>query len=95
MSEQQATGDRPFEAALAELEQVVRELEDGALGLDETLGRYERGVALIRHCQAQLQAAEQRILLLTRVEADGQPVLQPFRHEATARGLRGPTNAGR
>jgi exodeoxyribonuclease VII small subunit len=76
--------ERPFEEAMAELERVVRDLEDGQLGLDEALARYERGVALIRQCNGQLQHAEQRILLLGRVEADGEPVLTPFAHEATA-----------
>ena len=72
-----------FEQSLAELEQIVRDLEDAQLGLDEALGRYEQGVGLIKRCQAQLQEAEQRILLLTGVE-NGQPVLQAFKHEATA-----------
>ena len=40
-----------FEQSLAELEQVVRDLEDAQLGLDEALGRYERGVGLIKRCQ--------------------------------------------
>jgi exodeoxyribonuclease VII small subunit len=77
--------DRSFEESLAELERVVRDLEDGELGLDEALARYERGIALLRQCQGQLTQAEQRILLLTGLEPDGQPILQPFRHEATAR----------
>lgn len=77
--------DRPFEDALGELESVVRDLEDGQLGLDQAVARYERGIALIRHCHGHLQSAEQRILQLTSVDADGQPVLQPFRHESTAR----------
>lgn len=77
--------DRPFEESLADLERVVRDLEEGELGLDESLARYEKGIALLRNCHTQLQQAEQRILLLTRVEGDGQPVLQPFKHEATAK----------
>lgn len=72
-----------FEQALAQLEKIVRELEDAQLGLDDSLARYEQGVRLIKDCHARLQLAEQRILLLTGVE-QGQPVLQPFRHEATA-----------
>lgn len=76
---------QPFEEILAELEAVVRDLEDGQLGLDQAVARYERGIALIRHCHGHLQAAEQRILQLTGVDADGQPVLQPFRHESTVR----------
>ena len=85
--------ERPFEESLAELEQVVRDLEGGQLGLDDALTRYERGVTLIKHCHARLQEAEQRILLVTRVEADGQPVLQTFKHEATARPGRGERGA--
>jgi exodeoxyribonuclease VII small subunit len=80
-----STNDVSFEQALAELERVVQDLEDGELGLDQALARYEQGIALLRQCQGQLTQAEQRILLLTGVERDGQPVLQPFRHEATAR----------
>src|SRR5437763_11219208 len=72
-----------FEQSLAQLEQIVRDLEDAQLGLDEALAKYETGVGLIKRCQAQLQQAEQRILLLTGIE-EGQPVLQAFKHEATA-----------
>ncbi len=72
-----------FEEALARLEQTVRELEDGQLGLEEALARYEQGVQLIRLCHGQLQRAEQRIVQLTGMTAEGQPVLQPFQHEAT------------
>ena len=77
--------ERPFEESLADLEQVVRDLEDGGLGLDDALARYEQGIGLLRMCHAQLQGAEQKILMLTRVEPEGQPVLQPFRHEASLR----------
>ena len=80
-----------FEQSLAQLEQIVRDLEDAQLGLDEALGRYEQGVGLIKRCQAQLQQAEQRILLLTGIE-DGQPVLQAFKHEATAPRLKKPAD---
>ena len=80
-------GQRSFEDALAELERVVRDLEDGQLGLDEALSQYEQGVALIKQCHGQLGQAEQRILLLTGAESDGQPILQPFEHQATARSM--------
>ncbi len=77
--------DRSFEESLLEVERLVRDLEDGQLGLDEALARYERGVGLIKQCHGLLAQAEQRILVLTGVGADGAPVLQPFKHEATAR----------
>ncbi len=75
--------DIRFEDALAELEQVVRDLEDGQIGLEESLGRYERGVGLIKGCYARLRDAEQRILLVTGTDDEGKPVLQPFQHSAT------------
>ena len=75
-----------FEQALADLEQIVRELEDGQTGLEEALARYETGVGLLKRCYGQLREAEQRILLLTGVDADGRPLLQPFEHAATAEG---------
>ncbi len=72
-----------FEAALAELETILRELEDGTTTLDEALHRYERGVALLRHCYAQLHQAEQRIQLLAGTTDDGIADLKPFDHTAT------------
>ena len=62
-----------FEHALAELEAIVRELEDGQTGLEEALARYEKGVGLLKRCYGQLREAEQRILLLTGVDAEGRP----------------------
>jgi exodeoxyribonuclease VII small subunit len=77
-----------FEDALATLEQTVRELEDGRLGLEEALARYEQGIGLIRYCHGRLQQAEQRILQLTGLTPEGEPVLQPFQHEATLPAVR-------
>jgi exodeoxyribonuclease VII small subunit len=75
---------RTFEESLLELERMVRELEDGRLGLEDALARYEQGVGLIKSCYQQLREAEQRIVLLTGVDDEQQPILQPFKHEATA-----------
>ncbi len=73
-----------FEESLTELENLVRELEDGRLGLDESLARYEKGVGLIKRCSRQLRDAERRILLVSGLDENGRPILQPFQHEATA-----------
>jgi exodeoxyribonuclease VII small subunit len=73
-----------FEEALVRLEKTVRALEDGQLSLEEALACYEEGVGLIKRCYGRLREAEQRILQLAGVNPDGAPVLQPFRHEATA-----------
>jgi exodeoxyribonuclease VII small subunit len=50
-----------FEQALRALEEVVRQLESGDVPLDESIGLYERGEQLRRHCQARLDAAQARI----------------------------------
>src|SRR5436305_14318069 len=77
-----------FEQALAELESIVRALEDGQTGLEESLARYEKGVGLIKRCYGQLRQAEQRILLLTGVDDEGRPAVQPFDHAATAESIK-------
>ncbi|MBK6801300.1 exodeoxyribonuclease VII small subunit [Novosphingobium sp.] len=50
-----------FEEALRALEEVVRRLESGEVALDDSIGLYERGEALRKHCQARLDAAQARI----------------------------------
>ncbi|MDO8964392.1 MAG: exodeoxyribonuclease VII small subunit [Coriobacteriia bacterium] len=65
MSDQSAPAQEPrFSEALAELEAIVNALESGQLDLEDSLARYERGVALLRDCQARLSAAEQRVTML-------------------------------
>ena len=72
-----------FEQALAELERIVRDLEDGKTGLEDSLRRYEQGVALLKRCYGQLRQAEQRISELTAVDASGVAVTRAFDHSAT------------
>ena len=50
-----------FEAALAELETIVRKLEGGDTTLEASIDMYTRGQALKAHCQAKLDAAQARI----------------------------------
>ena len=60
-----------FSDALAELETIVSALESGQLELEDSIARYERGVALLRACQAQLAEAEQRVtMLMGELESD-------------------------
>src|SRR5205085_11018967 len=72
-----------FEQALAELERILRDLEDGTTSLEDSLARYERGVALLRQCYGQLKDAEQRVRLLAGLTADGEADLRPFEHTAS------------
>jgi exodeoxyribonuclease VII small subunit len=55
---------KDFEAAIAELESVVKQLEAGDLALETSLALYERGVQLSRFCHARLDAADRRIEIL-------------------------------
>jgi exodeoxyribonuclease VII small subunit len=72
-----------FEQALQELEQVVRQLEDGDTGLEQALAHYEKGIGLLKLCYGQLKDAELRIQKLTGETADGEPVTELFEHAAT------------
>jgi exodeoxyribonuclease VII small subunit len=54
-----------FEQALEELEAVVGRLEDAELPLEEAIALFERGQALLAHCQGQLDAAELKVRQLT------------------------------
>ncbi len=55
---------KDFEAAIAELETIVKKLEEGDLPLETSLQLYERGVQLSRFCHAQLEQAEKRVEIL-------------------------------
>ena len=55
---------KDFEAALSELESIVKRLEDGDLTLESSLALYERGVELSRFCHSRLEQAERRIEIL-------------------------------
>ena len=53
-----------FEAALAELEQVVTDMESGKLPLEESLAAYQRGAELLRLCRSRLEDAQQQVRIL-------------------------------
>ena len=72
-----------FESSLAELQQIVAQLEGGALGLDASLVEFERGVKLLRTCYGILEHAEQKIELLVGFNEQGAPVTEPFDATAT------------
>ena len=58
------TSIKDFEAAIAELESIVKKLEEGDLPLEQSLALYERGVQLSRFCQLRLEEADRRIEIL-------------------------------
>lgn len=69
--------DRPveemsFEEAMAELEQVLGQLERGDVALDDSIRLYERGAALKERCETKLKEAEEKVAAIT-LDADGNP----------------------
>jgi len=66
-----------FEEAIAELETIVRKLEEGKGKLDEAIDSYERGTLLRRHCEAKLAEAQARIDKIVPA-ADGSAKTTPF-----------------
>jgi exodeoxyribonuclease VII small subunit len=53
-----------FEAALAELEKVVAEMETGKLSLEDSLAAYRRGAELLQQCRVRLEDAQQQVRML-------------------------------
>ncbi|WOI54641.1 exodeoxyribonuclease VII small subunit [Parvularcula sp. LCG005] len=61
-----------FEAALAELEQIISKLEAGDVELEKSIALYERGAALKKHCETTLKSAREKIEKIV-LDADGKP----------------------
>lgn len=74
MVKKKATPD--FEQALTELESLVEQMEQGEMGLEDSLKAFERGIVLTRTCQQALQEAEQKVRVL--MEKDGKTELHPL-----------------
>lgn len=61
-----------FEAAMAELEKVLAQLERGEVALDESIALYERGAKLKARCEKTLKDAEEKVAAIT-LDQDGNP----------------------
>jgi len=72
--------EKKFEPALARLEEIVTELEQGDLPLEQSLKLFEEGIKLSRICNRRLEDAERRVEILLKDEA-GKLVAQPFDEE--------------
>ena len=66
-----------FEEAMAELETIVRRLEEGKGRLDDAISSYERGALLRRHCETKLKEAQAKIDKIV-LGADGVPTAVPL-----------------
>ncbi len=58
-----------FEKSLADLEQLVSNMESGELSLEQSLSSFEQGVKLTRECQQALTLAEQKVEVLLKTES--------------------------
>ena len=67
-----AVDEMSFEEAMAELEQVLGQLERGDVALDDSIKLYERGAALKARCETKLREAEEKVAAIT-TDADGNP----------------------
>lgn len=65
-----------FEDALEQLEDIVRQLEDGSGALDASIKAYERGAHLKQHCESKLKEARQRVEKVV-LGVEGEPGLEP------------------
>ncbi len=66
-----------LEKALADLENLVEELESGELPLEKAMKKFEEGIKLTRGCQAALKEAEQKVEILLQ-GAGGEESLEEF-----------------
>ncbi len=67
---------KDFEKSLTQLEKIVGRMEDGELGLEESLDQFEKGIELARNCQHTLSNAELRVEQL--IEKNGLQQTMPF-----------------
>ena len=70
---------RNFEQSLGRLEEIVREMEGGELGLEDMIGRFEEGQELLKFCGKKLDEVERRIEIL--VKKGDTDEAQPFGDE--------------
>ena len=59
-----------LEKSLANLEELVEELESGDLPLETAMKKFEEGIKLTRGCQAALKEAEQKVQILLKSAGD-------------------------
>ena len=69
-----------FEAALAELEKIVRQLEDGRADLEDAIDAFERGAQLKKHCEKKLREAKAKVEKIS-LSADGTVAAEPAKIE--------------
>jgi len=67
-----------FEKKISRLEEIVQKMEKGDITLEDSLKLFEEGVKLSKDCQASLTEAENKVKILTGMDAQGSPVTEDF-----------------
>ncbi len=73
--EETSEAEPGFDERLSRLEAIVTELEEGGLGLESSIERYQEGIEHLKHCHARLEEYRKRVEELTR---DAEQALRPF-----------------
>lgn len=76
--------DVKFEDALAGLERIVQRLEGGEGSLEEALSDYSKAAELLKECHAKLEKAQRKVEILSGVDAQGNPIMEPADESATS-----------
>jgi exodeoxyribonuclease VII small subunit len=72
----------PFEKSLERLESIVRDLESGEKGLEESLELFETGVGLAKQLSARLEEVKHKVEVLTK-EGKGKFKIEPLQENQT------------
>jgi exodeoxyribonuclease VII small subunit len=81
--QEEPAAEATFEQTLDRLEEIVHLLEEGEVGLDEALLRYEEGVRLLRKAYQSVERAQRKIEILSGLDAEGNPRTQPLADVST------------
>ena len=65
---------KSFEDALAKLEDITKELEEGELSLEDALKHFDEGVKLAEYCNTKLNSAQRKVEILLKKDASLEPV---------------------
>lgn len=69
-----------FEEALAQLESIADDIEQGHISLEESIDKYEKGMQLVKHCREVLSKAEMKIQKLQQ-RSDGTLATGEFKQQ--------------
>ena len=78
---QEIMAKKTFESALARLEAITEELEEGEIGLEKSLKKFDEGIALVEFCSRKLEEARSRVDLL--INKDNRLTTEPFEENST------------